>query len=45
VSDLTVSALLVAALAGVFVYVFVRTRGPRRTEAVVPAVPADPPAS
>jgi high-affinity nickel-transport protein len=44
VSDLSVSALLVAALVGVFVYIFIGTRRPRHAEPIVPAVPVEPPA-
>ncbi len=42
VSDLTVSALLVAALVGVFAYVFVGTRRPRGAAHIGPAVSAEP---
>jgi high-affinity nickel-transport protein len=44
VSDLGVSGLLVAALIGVFCFVFIGTRRPRATEPPVAAVPAEPPA-
>ncbi|MBV8368789.1 MAG: hypothetical protein JO036_07610, partial [Candidatus Eremiobacteraeota bacterium] len=44
VSDLTVSALLVAALVAVFLFVFLGTRRPRRVDSFIPATAAEPPA-